>query len=116
MTGPAQKHHHTPAPLRPRPAQAFFIAKDDATKKVLWVLRGTHDVHDILTDLCGIATPIPGGAAHWVGARELGPGGALVGSFAKLAALAILGDKRVPPPLSPCLLRSLRACGRAPFG
>jgi hypothetical protein len=33
--------------------------------QVLWVLRGTHDVHDILTDLCGKATPIEGGFAHW---------------------------------------------------
>ncbi|KAI8477317.1 MAG: hypothetical protein J3K34DRAFT_108965 [Monoraphidium minutum] len=45
---------------------AFFIARDPARKKIMWVLRGTHDIHDILTDLCGIATPMPGGGyAHW---------------------------------------------------
>lgn len=32
---------------------------------------GTHDLHDLLTDLCGVATPLPspaypaGSAAHW---------------------------------------------------
>ena len=45
----------------------FFIVKDPATKQLLWVLRGTHDLHDLLTDLCGIATALPNGRgyAHW---------------------------------------------------
>jgi hypothetical protein len=43
----------------------FYIAVNHEAKTLMWVIRGTHDIHDLLTDLCGVATPIPGGAAHW---------------------------------------------------
>lgn len=43
----------------------FYVAVSHEDKTLMWVIRGTHDIHDILTDLCGVATPIPGGAAHW---------------------------------------------------
>ena len=43
---------------------AFFVALDRANQKVLWVVRGTHDVHDLLTDLCGASTPLPDGSGH----------------------------------------------------
>jgi hypothetical protein len=50
--------------LRP----GYYLARDDDTRQLLWVLRGTHDLHDLLTDLAGVATPLPGpegGAGHW---------------------------------------------------
>uniref|UniRef100_A0A383VYZ4 Fungal lipase-type domain-containing protein n=1 Tax=Tetradesmus obliquus TaxID=3088 RepID=A0A383VYZ4_TETOB len=43
----------------------FYIAVNHEAKTLMWVIRGTHDIHDLLTDLCGVATPINGGAAHW---------------------------------------------------
>lgn len=49
----------------------FYIAVDNEEQKLLWVIRGTHDIHDLLTDLCGVAIPLPstsyppGSAAHW---------------------------------------------------
>lgn len=44
----------------------FYIARDPHAKKILWVIRGASDINEVLADLAGNATPLPGGGyGHW---------------------------------------------------
>jgi hypothetical protein len=60
------------APARALPcSQGFYIARDPHAKKILWVIRGASDINEVLADLAGNATPLPGGGyGHWVGSPD----------------------------------------------
>lgn len=56
-----KKHVGDANALRP----AYLIAVDDIMEEVVFCVRGTCNMLDILTDLCAAPTPYCGGYAHW---------------------------------------------------
>eukprot|EP00879_Flechtneria_rotunda_P019301 GHRR01020271.1.p1 GENE.GHRR01020271.1~~GHRR01020271.1.p1 ORF type:complete len:336 (+),score=134.59 GHRR01020271.1:75-1082(+) len=47
--------------LRP----AYFLAVDHAQELIIWAIRGTKNVSDVITDISGSSTPLDGGRVHW---------------------------------------------------